>query len=192
MRDVWDDDRDPLAALRRGDPRLFEEFVRVEAPTFIHFFERIGADSGQAEDLTQEVFLRLYRSADDYERRDKFAAYALRVARNAWIDSGRRSAARPAGNLRGATNDAELDVERADANSAPIDHGLETGEESRRAIEALKLLPDGQRMVFELAVLQERPYPEIAELLGIPIGTVKSRVFNAVRRLREMLEGDTP
>ena len=182
MKGVWDGERDPLSALRRGDPRPFEEFVRLEAATFIGFFERLGADGAEAEDLTQEVFLRLYRSAPEYEARDVFGGYALRIARNAWIDAGRRRAARP-------TPTGELPVEELELadDLAPGPRDLEVAEESSRARVALARLPEGQRWVFELAVLHGRPYPEIAELLGIPLGTVKSRVFHAVRRLRELL-----
>ena len=57
MKGTWDDDRDPLAALRRGDPRLFEAFVGSETATFLRFFLRLGAGLHEAEDLVQEVFL---------------------------------------------------------------------------------------------------------------------------------------
>ncbi|MCE9594968.1 MAG: RNA polymerase sigma factor [Planctomycetes bacterium] len=182
MKGAWDFERDPLLALGRGDPRLFEEFVLLEAATFIGFFERLGADGAEAEDLTQDVFLRLYRAAPGYQPRDAFESYALRVARNAWIDAGRRRAARPNTGQEAPVEEFELEDERA-----PGPRSLEVVEESERARAALAHLSDGQRWVFELAVVHGRPYPEIAELLGIPIGTVKSRVFHAVRKLRELL-----
>ncbi|MBI5431935.1 MAG: sigma-70 family RNA polymerase sigma factor [Planctomycetes bacterium] len=157
----------------------------MEAATFIGFFERLGADGAEAEDLTQEVFLRLYRFSAEYEARDAFGAYALRIARNAWIDAGRRRASRPQ-----VAHDEPLDELDVVDELAPGPRDLELLEESERARAALARLPESHRWVFELAVLRGRPYPEIAERLGIPLGTVKSRVFHAVRKLRELLAPD--
>lgn len=154
----------------------------MEAASLIGFFERLGADGAEAEDLTQDVLVRLYRSAQAYQPRDAFAAYVLRVARNAWIDAGRRRASRPPRAGSEPVDELELPDELA-----PGPRDLEQLEEGERARAALAKLPEGHRWVFELAVLQGRPYPEIAELVGIPLGTVKSRVFHAVRKLRELL-----
>jgi RNA polymerase sigma factor (sigma-70 family) len=99
------------------------------------------------------------------------------------VDRRRPTTRRANTSLEGPVEEFELEDEHA-----PGPQALEVGEESARARAALALLPEGHRWVFELAVLGGRPYPEIAELLGIPIGTVKSRVFHAVRKLRELLE----
>ena len=95
MKGTWDFDRDPLAALRSGDERLFEEFVRLELPTFAGFFLRLGAGVHEAEDLVQELFLKLFHQAPHYRPQERFSAYAFRAARNAWIDRQRRRTARP-------------------------------------------------------------------------------------------------
>ena len=197
MKGTWDSDRDPLVALRRGDPVLFEEFVRSEAGTLIAFFRRLGADRTEAEDLSQEVFLKLYRSATSYQPQRAFSSYALRVAKNAWIDRRRRRGARP--ELRSIDGLVDADSDEAGASlSATLESRepapwsrLARGDEAQRLREALAKLPDAQAVVFDLAVVQRLPYPAIADVLGIPVGTVKSRVFNAVRALRELL-GGTP
>lgn len=195
MKGSWDSDRDPLVALRRGDPVLFEEFVRSEAGTLIAFFRRLGADRTEAEDLSQEVFLKLYRSATTYQPQSAFSSYALRVAKNAWIDRRRRRGARPElRSLDGVAGAGEeeigpsLSATLESREPAPWSR-LTQGDEARRLREALAKLPDAQAVVFDLAVVQRLPYPEIADALGIPVGTVKSRVFNAVRGLRELLSG---
>lgn len=189
MKGTWDADRDPLAALRRGAPALFEEFVRVESGTLLGFFQRLGAERGEAEDLAQEVFLKLYKSAPTYSAQSRFSSYALRVARNAWIDRRRRRAVRPEGrSLEDAGEGQASLLERLPARSADGASRAEQAEERARLNAALRQLPESHASVFELAVVQGLPYADIAAALDIPVGTVKSRVFNALRKLRDALE----
>jgi RNA polymerase sigma-70 factor (ECF subfamily) len=173
-------ERDPLVALRAGDPAPFEEFVRERTRTLVAYFRQRGAGLERAEDLAQEVFLKLYQSAERYEPRERFAAYCFRTARNVWIDDRRRAAARaraaPASEvgLDPVTVGVELDPAGA--------LHLEEEEHGVRAL--LGALQPGQRRVLELVLLAELTYAEIGALLSIPVGTVKSRMFHAVRRLR--------
>ena len=188
MKGSWDRDRDPLVALSRGEVDLYEEFVRSETSTLIGFFQHLGGSRVEAEDLTQEVFLKLYRQAANYQPQGTFEAFALRIARNAWIDRRRRDAARiPARSL------SALESESA-GNREPIAPGQEPErrlsrlEEQGRIARALASLSANHAIIFELAIVQSRPYPEIAAELDIPVGTVKSRVFHALRRMRAALE----
>ena len=187
MLGTWDTDRDPLEALRAGDRGPFEAFVRSETSTFLGFFRRLGADEAEAEDLVQEVFLKLFQSARSYQPAGRFGAFAFRIARNAWIDRRRRGGlrARPTG----GDDDPDTEPrERWPEDGAPGPRVVaERREEAARLREALATLPEHHRLVFELGVIQERPYSEISQLLEIPEGTVKSRMFHAVRRLRELL-----
>lgn len=189
MKGTWDSDRDPLVALQAGDPALFEAFVGRESSTFLSFFRRLGVGPSEAEDLVQEVFLKLFRHAATYQPSGRFEAFAFRIARNAWIDRSRRGAVRP--RLVGAGRDA--DGEAGPALDVPVEAPspgavAETREEAGRVSAALTQLSEGQRLVFELGVVQELGYSEIARLLEIPEGTVKSRMFHAVRKLRSLLE----
>lgn len=183
MSSPRDPERDPLEALNQGDPGPFEDFVRACAPSLAGFFLRLGAGRAEADDLVQEVFLKLFRNAPSYRPERRFVAYAFRVARNAWIDRTRRQAHRPQ-----ADGAAELAAALGDAPDPGA--ALERSEAAGLVHRALADLPEAQRLVFELGVMQERPYSEIAEALSIPVGTVKSRMFHAVRRLREALGGD--
>lgn len=186
-----DPDPDPLVALQAGDPAPFEAFVAAESRSFLGFFRRLGASAQEAEDLVQDVFLKLFRHADTYTPSGRFEAFAFRVARNAWIDRARRRAARPrllSGEAGEDEGPSEL-LREPDREPGPAALA-ERGEEAGRVRAALARLSEGQRLVFELGVVQELPYAEIATLLEIPQGTVKSRMFNAVRRLRELLEAE--
>jgi len=173
-------ERDPLVALRAGDPAPFEAFVRCWTHNLTAYFSRQGATLNRAEDLTQEVFLKLYQSTARYRPEERFQAYCFRTARNVWIDDCRRSAARAEGAL------ARVELEPDEADGAHADPGtvLVLAEEERGLQALIDELPAGQRRVFELALLAELSYAEIGALLMIPVGTVKSRMFHAVRRLR--------
>ncbi len=188
MKDHWEDAADPLAALAAGDGTLFEAFVRAELESFLGFFQRLGATRAEAEDLAQDLCLKLHQHAQQYDRQGRFAAYAFRVARNLWIDRTRRRAVRRAEALGPREEGEAGQVERlADRTQSEPGSVLARREEAERLREALGLLPERQRLVFELGVMQELPYREIGEILEIPVGTVKSRMFHAVRRLREAM-----
>lgn len=189
LKDTWDGALDPLEALREGRQGPFEAFVRTESRRFLAFFDRLGAPRAEAEDLVQETFLKLFRLAASpdtaYAAQGRFLPFALRVAKNAWIDRRRRNASRP--RSRGSEAE-ELALERAASGAPAPGTVLETNEESARIRAAVDALSDTHRLVFELGVFEERPYAEISEILEIPVGTVKSRMHNAVRKVRAALE----
>ena len=186
MKETWDFDRDPLAALRRGDPEPFEAFVALETPTFLAFFLRLGASRAEAEDMVQELFLKLFRHAPAYQAQDRFAAFAFRVARNAWIDRARRGRDLAPLGPPGEASPLEAVASAREDEPAAL---AARGEEAQRLHAALAELGELHRTVFELGVLQALPYAEIAAALAIPVGTVKSRVFYALRKLRVALDG---
>ncbi len=195
MRELWDRERDPLASLAKGDSGLFERFVVGETSTFVGFFRRLGADPEEAEDLTQDLFLKLYSQADHYVPRERFAPYAFRIARNAWIDRARRQSTRGK-TISGTAGTGEekepLDILERTASAEPdAAHATAAREESDRLYAAMASLSTMHRAVFELGALQELSYSEVSELLDVPVGTVKSRMFYALRRLRELLGDGT-
>ena len=184
MKGRWNPDIDPLADLQGGRTETFEAFVRDETPALRAFFRRLGARPAEADDLVQETFLKLYSHAASYTPQGRFRPFAFRIARNAWIDRHRRDAIRPWRSGGAVVDELELPVEEPGPLVA-----AEEREDQDRLHAALDRLPQGQREVFELGGLQGLPYGEVGELLGIPVGTVKSRMHHAVRRLRSLLEG---
>jgi RNA polymerase sigma-70 factor (ECF subfamily) len=185
----WDAIGDPLAALRDGDPLVFESFVRTEAGTFAGWFRRQGASPEEAEDLTQEVFVRLVRGAPRYEAQDRLEAFCFRTARNVWIDRRRAdNVRRRTGGVGGTGGAGDATLEDLPGREPEPEEPAARNEEARRALACIARLPEGQRQVFELGVVQELPYADIARLLSIPVGTVKSRMFHAVERLRALLD----
>lgn len=184
----WQLPCDPLLALQQGDAGPFEIFVDTHSRTLIAFFKSRGASLTRAEDLAQEVYVRLFRHARRYTPQERFQAYCFRVARNVWIDDLRRGGIRL--EAEGTGGEEDLAIEEPVAPAVDPLAQLAGAEEEQVLRRRMEVLPDGQRSVFELAVLGELSYGEIADVLDIPVGTVKSRMFHAVRRLRAVYEAE--
>lgn len=174
-----------------GDAQAFDELVGLVAPRLLGYFRRLGVRAGDADDLVQEVFVKIYRARHKYVPRARFTTFAFRVARNHWIDRLRHKGIQPptisadaagSGGDEGATLAARLP---AATPSAP--EALAAGELGRALEEALASLGADHREVFVLTQVEGLRYQEIAEILDVPVGTVKSRVHAAVRKLRAWL-----
>jgi RNA polymerase sigma-70 factor, ECF subfamily len=171
---VEHDGRTDIELMRRfgaGEREAFAALVRRHQHSLMNFFRRLGADIHGAEDCAQETFLRLFRYGDRYRPSASFGVFLYTLARHAWVDWSRRDARW----RKAALNNGE----KAEARSASwIDERLDLAE-------ALEALPEHLRWVVALSVYQGLRYAEIAAVLEIPLGTVKSRMFHAIRKLRE-------
>lgn len=179
---------DPLIRYRAGDARAFDEIVEAFAPGIVRLFRRHGADPSTADDLAQEVFVRLLKTESHYESRGKLQVYLYRIARNVWLDWKRAANSRPP--------TRSLDLPMMDTGVPPLailahpaagPMDAVVGRDASRALaNLLSKLNERERVVLELAVFEGMRYCEVAKLLAIPEGTVKSRVFHAVRKLRAL------
>jgi RNA polymerase sigma-70 factor (ECF subfamily) len=182
-------DIDYLARHREGDRLAFRQLVDAFRDRMVQFFYRLCWDRDRAEDLAQDLFLKLLIGSKRYRPEGRMATFVYRVATNLWIDHYRALRPRPTlFSLDQVTlpDGEQRSYERAGDEPTP-DQKLADREERAALRQALESLTEPHRLVFELAVYQERPYAEISELLGIPIGTVKSRMHNAVVALKQML-----
>ncbi|HXG60126.1 MAG TPA: sigma-70 family RNA polymerase sigma factor [Planctomycetota bacterium] len=185
-------DAELVAAFQKGKLAAFQALVDRHQRSLINFFYHLTWDRQAAEDCAQEVFLRLYAHLDRYEPQAKFTTFLFRVARNLWIDRMRSEAAhggRPvsleavtARDGEGASLAARLPAE----GPTPVDvlSRREAQEALRRALDRL---PEEQKAVVILSELQGMKYQEIAQILDIPVGTVKSRMHAAMERLKTLL-----
>jgi RNA polymerase sigma factor (sigma-70 family) len=171
-------DEDILEAVASGDERalaaLYDRFGRVAYALAY----RVLRDRALAEDAVQEAFLAVWRAAEDYRReRAKPGTWILTLVHRRAVDLVRREDRRRTDPLEEAPEPAAADVEE------------EAALRSRRAAvqAALKRLPDDQREALELAYYGGLTQSELAERLGVPLGTVKSRMFAGLGRLRELL-----
>jgi RNA polymerase sigma-70 factor, ECF subfamily len=138
---------------------------------------RLLGDPGLAEELVQETFLRLWQSAGRYDpQRGSVTSFVFTIARRLAIDLRRRPSSWPLAQL-----EADKGPERDPGDA--IDQLL-VGLNVR---DALNTLPDGQREVLELLYLQDLTQRQVAERVGVPLGTVKTRAFYGLRTLKEAL-----
>ncbi len=145
--------------------------------TLLGWFRRLGLRAHDAEDCAQDTLLRVQLSLDRYEPRAPFTAFLRRVSRSVYVDWCRRQRVRRA---------AVTLVNIEDLSDVPAASTLDRSEVLDLQA-AVSRLPDKLAVVIELSVRQGLSYREVASRLGIPIGTVKSRMFLAVQRLRKEL-----
>ncbi len=183
-----EDDRELMAVAAGGSREAFDALVTRWSARLLSFFFRQCGDRGLAEDCVQEVFVRLYRSRDRYQPDAGFATVLFTIARHYWIDVARARRVRPDQRARG--DDGEEGEDRLDR---VVDQGTTPAFDAMRADDLLRLrtalsrLPETLRDAVQLGVIESLPYSEVSAILGIPVGTVKSRVHAAVQALRTLL-----
>lgn len=180
-------DCDLVERSQKGDLEAFAEIVRRYQTRIYSFVYRLLQHREEAQDATQEVFLRAFRSLARYAPEQPFPAWLYRIANNLCIDIVRRRRPRTV-SLSGAPRDDrdETPLEIPDNKNNP--ELLFANQEIRRAVEAaIASLPYKYRVVTILRHLQDLSYQEISEITGQPEGTVKAQIFRARRILRERL-----
>lgn len=167
------------SADREAFARLFAHF----APRLKAFLLRGGADDEAAEELVQETMVAVWRKAALFDARQAAAStWIFTIARNQRVDRFRRQG--PAGETPAEPVDPDALVHDAPA----LEEQLHTERMEHRVRAALRQLPPEQAEVLRLSFYEEEPHARIAALLGIPLGTVKSRVRLAVAHLRRLLD----
>jgi len=167
-----------LAIAARRDRQRFADLFQHFGPRLNGFFLRLGVTPGVAEDLVQETMLIVWRKAAQFDpARASASTWIFTVARNLRIDLKRRE------------RDPAPLAELYEGMEAPLPSEiLEAGERDRRLRQAMASLPAEQADVLRLSFFEDRPHGEIATLLQIPLGTVKSRARLAMARLRTLVE----
>lgn len=172
-----DPDADLMMAAGAGSEAAFVELVHRHQNPLLNFFVRMGVYT-DAEDLVQETFVRLYRNRERYRPTARFTTYLYMLARHVWADRGRKLA-------RGERLHDSL---RLDADIAVSERRPPRSPGSLDVEEALARLSPKLREVVVLNVYQGLRYQDIAEVLRIPLGTVKSRLNLALESLRESFD----
>jgi RNA polymerase sigma-70 factor (ECF subfamily) len=169
------DDPALVAAATEGDLGAFEALVRRHSRVVYAHALRFFGEPSAAEDVVQEVFVKVFRSLDSYDSRAQFSTWLYRVTRNACLDEVR------AGRRRPVPVDPMSVVERREdfADEVVLSSAIEL---------AMRSLSPEDRDALSAVSLFGLSYAEASEVLGVPQGTVKSRVFRARRALAAMLQ----
>jgi len=181
-----------MTRFQGGDRLAFAGLVKKHKTPIYNFILRLVRSSSAAEDLAQDVFVKVVQSAADFKHESKFSTWVYSIARNLCIDHLRKMSLRQHPSLDQARGDAPegptlLDRTPDRHPSASVERtviGTELGKRITRCVEAL---PEEQREVFLLRELGNLPFKDIAGITGVPENTVKSRMRYALERLQENL-----
>jgi RNA polymerase sigma-70 factor (ECF subfamily) len=178
-----------VARAQRRDADAFDAIIDAYGPRLYGYFHRICGSREEAEDLLQELFLRVVRMIDRYEHQNQFDAWLFRIATNLIRDRVRKTRRTPA--------TADIDSFGSDFAASSIDAEApelqppaiaERREESDRLGAALAALAEPDREIVMLRHFSRLTFQEIADMLQKPLGTVLSRGSRALRKLRTLME----
>jgi RNA polymerase sigma-70 factor (ECF subfamily) len=166
------DDIQLMALVKEDDKDALREIIKHHEIPLLNFFRRLGADINRAEECVQDTFIKLYNYRRKYKPTHKFTTFLYTLARHSWADECRRW----------KRNKSIESVESIEFKES-VDNRLDIQG-------AINKLSDKLRMTMILSVYQGLNYEEIAQVLKIPLGTVKSRMSLAFGELREILKDE--
>ena len=185
-------DEELIERFHAGDATAFEELLkRYQRPVF-NFILRSTRDRDTAEELLQEVFLKVIQKSREFQGNSKFSTWLYTLARNLCIDTGRKMVFRRHRSLdapmaAGGDGQPATLLDRIAGDGPHADRTVIGQDLQTRIQAAVDDLPDEQREVFLLRELERMPFKEIADVVGVPENTVKSRMRYALERLQRAL-----
>ena len=182
-------DEELLSAYRLGDRTSFATLVERYQRELFHFLVRFLGDRAAAEDIFQEAFLQVHQSADQFDPQRRFRPWLFTIAANKARDLMRSSARRPTSPLQASINTGDeesgsfIDLMQS-ADPLPGE-SMEREELQKVVQQTVEGMPEHLREILLLSYFHQFPYKEISDILGIPLGTVKSRLHAAVAHFAE-------
>lgn len=171
---MQDEDNELMLSFKEGDVNAFEELIKKHEKSILNLVYRFLGSSNDAEDLTQEVFLRVYRAKDTWQPKAKFSTWLYRITANLCFNWRRRK--------------TPLSLEDISPPPASTEENVDNPEIKREVQKALLELPKNQRLALILCHYEDKSYQEISELLGYSVSSVKSLIFRARQNLKVKLK----
>ncbi len=173
--------------IKQGDIEALGELIEAHQHRIIAAVTRMLGDDIDAEDIAQQVFIRVWKSAPRYEPTAKFTTWLFKIMRNLVLNELRRRKRHPTLSLDATTDEDDRPIQTADPQAKAPDSAV-LDEELQRAVQhAIDQLPEVQRMAIVLRRYDEFSYEEIGTILDLSVPAVKSVLFRARTDLRERL-----
>ncbi len=181
-------DEELLAEHLAGQPGAFDRVVARHADDLFSFFQRFVGNSSAADDLVQETFLQVHLAAGTFDPARAFKPWLYTIAANKGRDYLRARGRRPVHSLDTAGGDGDTPPAAAllEGGELPPEEELDVEQRRDRVRAVITRMPETQRLILVLGYYQKLPYAEIADILGIPVGTVKSRLHAAVSHFAKL------
>lgn len=181
-------DRDVGLMLRvkEGDNEAFELLVELHQSAVIGTVAKMLGGASEAEDIAQQVFIRIWKSAKRYQPQAKFTTWMFTITRNLVFNETRRRKRKPTVSVEEREEESHQQVE--DVHSTTPDQDVLHSELERAVDDAIQALPEKQRLAVVLRRYEEMPYDEIGRVLSMSVPAVKSLLFRARTQLKESLE----
>lgn len=174
-----------MLRVKEGDVRAFEELVTRHQGAVIGTVAKMLNCQSEAEDIAQQVFLRLWKSAKRYKEKAKFTTYLFTITRNLVFNESKRRSTRKQVSIEQRNEEAHVEI--ADTQTAEPNKALLEAELNAAVDAAIEALPKKQRLAMILRRYEQLPYEEIATILGTSVASVKSHLFRARATLKESL-----
>ena len=179
-----------IRRVQAGDAEAFEKLMLAHEKAVFNLALRMTENREDAEDVSQEAFLKAYRSLSDFRGESKFSVWLYRIVSNVCLDFLRRKRRRPSASLTAEDDEGEeVQWDVPDERYTP-ERLLERKLTQEAVRKGLAALPENQRKILLLREIKGLSYEEIGEVLDLDPGTVKSRIFRARNRLCAFLEQD--
>jgi RNA polymerase sigma-70 factor (ECF subfamily) len=181
------DDNALVRRTLRGDKRAFEMIINRYQQPLLNYLGRMTGERELALDFTQEVFLKVYASLPSFQPRYKFSTWLFKIASNFMIDHWRKKKVGAVSLDQPVTDGDDSYMIQVPDDAPPVAKAYELTQLRKRIEAALARVPESLRELFVLRHVNEFSYEEIAEIKGLPVGTVKNRVFQAKELVRGLL-----
>ena len=174
---------------QQGDNPAFEQLLLLHQKKVYNLCLRMSANPDDALDLSQEAFIKAWRSIGQYQFEASFSTWLFRLTSNVCIDFLRRKKRRQETSLTESYDDSDAGEEFSLPDTAPLpEEQAITNETKIELVQAMARLAPDHREILQLRVVENLPYEQIAEILDIRVGTVKSRLARARLALRKILK----
>ena len=175
-----------MAAVAKGDEAAFAKLVEKHQRAVLGTIAKMTNQSPDTEDIAQQVFIRLWKSAKRYQPRAKFTTFLFTITRNLVFNATRKKSRRKEHSLDEQEDEWHQTIEDQNTQSRP-DKSIAQAELREMIDQAISSLPEKQRLAVVLRRYEKMPYEEIADVLELSVSAVKSQLFRARAALRESL-----